>query len=323
MQEPMATTFALPGFGTAHLMGRIGRRESTRLVHAALDSGITHFDTARLYGLGDAEQMLGEALRGRPDVTVYTKVGLGHPDHSRLRAGVHATARPVARARARLLRLRTETPGPVLRAERHTKFSLGYVRASVETSLRLLRRDALDGLLLHEVTSADTHPELIELLDALVRQGKVRRFGVASEPRALKNLAAEGMPGDIVQQVGGPFVDPVEVDSAGHLILHSIFGTKGRDLSLFRCWVAENRDQRDALLGAVAAESSKDIAALLISYTSTRRVSGHILFASTSESRIYENVTAVGHRLDVDTLNVLSSVLDSYRAHTGRPHSDS
>ena len=88
VQQPTAATSALPGFGTAHLMGRIGTRESTRIVHAALDSGITHFDTARVYGLGDAEQMLGHALHGRPDVSVYTKVGQGHPHHSRLRARV-------------------------------------------------------------------------------------------------------------------------------------------------------------------------------------------------------------------------------------------
>jgi D-threo-aldose 1-dehydrogenase len=319
VQERTTATPPLPGFGTAHLMGRIGTRESTRLVHAALDSGITHFDTARVYGLGDAEQMLGDALRGRPDVSVYTKVGQGHPYHSRLRARVHAAARPVARARARLLRLRFETPGPALRFECHTDFSLSYVRASVETSLRMLRRDTLDGLLLHEITTVDTSPELVGLLEALVCQGKVRRFGVASESRALAELAAAGLPGDVVQQAGGPFVDPIEVDSAGQLILHSVFGIKGKDLSRFRSWVAENPEQRDALLGVVAAESLKDIAALLISFTSTRWASGRILFASTSENRIRDNATAAKHRLSVDSLNVVSAVLDAYKARIGRP----
>lgn len=319
MHESTTATSVLPGFGTAHLMGRIGTRESTRLVHAALDSGITHFDTARVYGLGDAEQMLGRALRGRSDVSVYTKVGQGHAHHSGLRTGVRAVGRPVARARARLLRLRLETPGPAFRFERHTDFSLGYVRASVETSLRMLRRETVDGLLLHEVTAADTSPELVDLMEALVRQGKIRRYGVASEPKALAELAAVALPGDVVQQAGGPFVDPIEVDSARQSILHSVFGAKGKGLSLFRSWVADNPEQRDALRGVMAAESLKDIPALLISFTTTRWACGRIIFASTSENRIRDNATAATHQLSLDSLNIVSAALDAYKARMGRP----
>ena len=52
------------GFGTAGLMARLGRRESVRLVEIAHDSGITHFDTARAYGYGEAESALGDFLAG-------------------------------------------------------------------------------------------------------------------------------------------------------------------------------------------------------------------------------------------------------------------
>lgn len=110
VQEPTATS-ARPGFGAAHLMGSVGTWESTHLVHASLDSGIAHFDTARVYVLGDAEQMLGVAPRGRPGVSADTKAGQGNPPHSRLPARLHAAAGPVTRAWARLLRLRFETQG--------------------------------------------------------------------------------------------------------------------------------------------------------------------------------------------------------------------
>ena len=58
-------------------MGRVGRAESLRAIAAALDAGITHFDVARLYGYGEAEAVLGEALRGRRDrVVIASKFGL-------------------------------------------------------------------------------------------------------------------------------------------------------------------------------------------------------------------------------------------------------
>ena len=47
-------------------MARLGRRESVRLLEVAYDSGITHFDTARSYGYGEAESAVGEFLVPAP-----------------------------------------------------------------------------------------------------------------------------------------------------------------------------------------------------------------------------------------------------------------
>src|SRR3954466_15030358 len=66
------TTSAL-GYGCSQLMARLGRAESTRLLEAAFDAGISHFDTARSYGYGEAESALGDFIRGRREqVTVAT-----------------------------------------------------------------------------------------------------------------------------------------------------------------------------------------------------------------------------------------------------------
>src|ERR1700761_2762894 len=65
------------GFGCAPLMGRAGRRDSLKALFAALDAGITFFDTARSYGYGRSEALLGEVLKGRRDsVVVCTKFGI-------------------------------------------------------------------------------------------------------------------------------------------------------------------------------------------------------------------------------------------------------
>ena len=302
-----------PGFGTAHLMGRVGARESTRLIHAALEFGVVHFDTARLYGLGDAEHMLGRALRGRSDAAIYTKAGRGNPRHSRLTALAHSVVRPLARARVRAAGWAGKHLGPALAPSRQGNFSPEYLRTSVETSLELLNRETLDGLLLHEMTAADASQEVVGLMEALVREGKVRRFGIASEHANLVEILATDFPYQILQQAGGPFVQPIEGGFDGKSIFHSVFGASGQDLHPFQSWLSENKGQHDALLDVAGAESLKDIPTLLISYTATKWTPAGILFSSVSENHIRANVAAVRHRLSTDSLQAVSAVLDTYK----------
>jgi aryl-alcohol dehydrogenase-like predicted oxidoreductase len=151
------------GFGTAALMARLGRRESVRLLEIAHDSGITHFDTARAYGYGEAEAALGDFLATRRGaVTVATKLGMLPPPRSTALRGAKAVARVGARAVPALR--------PLLRrgAQSMAKsgaFEPGAARASLETSLRELRVETVDLLLLHECRPADLETE--GLLDFL------------------------------------------------------------------------------------------------------------------------------------------------------------
>ena len=71
------------GFGTAPMGSRYGAREGLRALEVAYESGITLFDTARSYGHGDAERILGRFLRGKRDrVVVSTKFGIDAPASS-------------------------------------------------------------------------------------------------------------------------------------------------------------------------------------------------------------------------------------------------
>ena len=65
------------GFGCAHLYGVPRSAERLRLLDAAHDAGIRHFDVAPMYGLGLAERELGRFIRHRRDaVVVATKFGI-------------------------------------------------------------------------------------------------------------------------------------------------------------------------------------------------------------------------------------------------------
>src|SRR5271168_2742577 len=81
------------GFGCGSVMGRVGRAQSLRAIGAALDAGVTHFDVARLYGYGEAEALVGEALHGKRErVVIASKFGLNPPRS----AGVLRALKPLA-----------------------------------------------------------------------------------------------------------------------------------------------------------------------------------------------------------------------------------
>ena len=83
----------LGGFGCGGVMGRVGRAPSLRAIAAALDAGVTHFDVARSYGYGEAEALVGEALRGKRDkIVIASKFGLNPPRS----AGALRALKPIA-----------------------------------------------------------------------------------------------------------------------------------------------------------------------------------------------------------------------------------
>lgn len=118
------------------------------VVHAALDAGVTFFDTADIYGaeFGLSETRLGVALRGRRDEAVLA-TKFGH----------------------------TEYPSPL--ADVGPRGSRAYVRAAVEASLRRLGIDRIDLYQQHTPDPATPVGETLEALDELVREGKVGAIG--------------------------------------------------------------------------------------------------------------------------------------------------
>ncbi len=168
------------GFGCGSVMGRVGRAESLRAIGLALDAGITHFDVARLYGYGEAEALLGAALRGRRDrVVIASKFGLAPPRGARalrrLKPAVQAAA-------ARLPGLRAAIRA-TLGTERRTadRFSVAAARRSLDESLAALASERLDILFLHDCAADEVGDELVEFLDRQVAAGKIGAYGAASD----------------------------------------------------------------------------------------------------------------------------------------------
>ena len=171
------------GFGCAALLGRVGRKDSLRALAGASDAGITFFDTARSYGYGESERLLGEFLRGRRhQAIICTKFGI-----AAARPGWKQKVKPLAQAAIGLF--------PSLRsfARQHAageiaapQFSVAALHASFETSLRELGTDYVDLLLLHGATAAVLNQDdLLDALERLVDAGKVRMAGISGDHAAI------------------------------------------------------------------------------------------------------------------------------------------
>ncbi len=135
------------GLGTNNLGLKLDMEQSRVVVHAALDAGITLFDTADSYG--ESEERLGELLQGhRDDIVLATKFGSSVRPRG-LDNGVDWDARGSRR----------------------------YIRRAVESSLRRLRTDWIDLYQLHRADPATPVAETLSALTDLVREGKIRYLG--------------------------------------------------------------------------------------------------------------------------------------------------
>ena len=132
--------------------GKIDDQESIRAIQASLDGGINFFDTAANYGAGHSEVVLGKALRGKRDQAVIaTKFGHIIDEQARTVYG---------------------DPDQILQ----------NVRIDVENSLRRLQMETIDIFQLHD-GGFDLEPALAlrEVLEVLVKQGKIRWYGWSTD----------------------------------------------------------------------------------------------------------------------------------------------
>ncbi|MFF8395334.1 aldo/keto reductase [Streptomyces sp. NPDC016172] len=146
------------GVGGNNFGSRLDEDGTKAVVHAALDAGVTLFDTADMYGgfgeqggaRGDGERLLGAALKGRrDDVVLATKFGMEMGPEADLygRRG----ARP-------------------------------YIRYAVESSLRRLGTDRIDLYQYHEPDGVTPVEETVAALRELVAEGKIRYIGCSNVP---------------------------------------------------------------------------------------------------------------------------------------------
>jgi aryl-alcohol dehydrogenase-like predicted oxidoreductase len=167
------------GLGCGRLVGRSSFRQSARLVEQALELGIRYFDVAPSYGLGTADEVLGAVIGNSKEVVIATKVGVPRPIYSARANLLRGLIRPVLNRIRPLKDLVLRARSSARSAERpRYDFSVEGIRASLEESLRNLRRDSVDVFLAHEPHPEDLTDEVASRFEDLRREGLIRAFGV-------------------------------------------------------------------------------------------------------------------------------------------------
>jgi hypothetical protein len=266
-------------FGTAYLVGGFEKNKSRRLVHAAFDAGFRHFDVAPIYGLGTAEETLGDALRGRREqVTIATKVGLEGHRASPGTLLAHALYQPV---KPYLPPRSASAPGvpPVGR------FDVPFVAAALASSLKKLGTDRVDLYLLHEVRPEQVSDELLAFLDKARAEGRVRALGVASSLEASLEIERK-YPGLFdVHQFGWSVVDaPLNAKPGGFTITH---GAILRALERVQRLLTQDSDivKRVREECGVDASQQHELVKLLVAAAVDRNKDGLVIVASRKEGR--------------------------------------
>jgi aryl-alcohol dehydrogenase-like predicted oxidoreductase len=131
------------GLGTNNFGMRVDYDRTVEVIDAALEHGVTLFDTADIYGQGMSEDFIGRALEGRRDrVVLATKFGNEMDEN------------PVERRGTR-----------------------DYIRWAVEGSLKRLRTDVIDVYQMHVPDDGTPIVETLTALHELVQEGRVRHIG--------------------------------------------------------------------------------------------------------------------------------------------------
>ena len=283
------------GLGCNNFGGRIDLEASRKVIHKALDLGITFFDTADTYGeMGGSETVMGQILGDRrKDIVLASKFGMPMNKEQTLQGG-----------------------------------SRRYVMSAVEASLRRLKTDWLDLYQLHRPDPLTPIEETLRALDDLVRQGKVRYVGcsnlrswqVVEAQWTAKHLSLNPFVSCqdeyslVVREIERELVPAMEAYGMGLLPFFPLAsglltgkykrnapmpaGTRLTNIQrLADRFLTEDNWRIAERLGDFAAKSGHTLLDLAFSWLAARPQVASVIAGATKPEQLEENVRAVGWKL--------------------------
>lgn len=281
--------------------------EATRLVDISLEAGLNLFDSADIYSRGMAEEILGQAIKGRRDQLLISTKGT-------FRAG--------------------EDPNDVGSSRHH------LIRA-VEGSLKRLGTDYIDLYQLHGFDAVTPVEEVLSTLDNLVRAGKIRYIGCSnfSGWHLMKSLAVSeryGYPRYVAHQayyslVGRDYeweLMPLALDQRVGAVVWSPLGwgrltgkirrgkplpEKSRLQSKLAVDIGPQVSEEylyrvvDAL-DEIAAETGKTVPQVALNWLLQRPSVATVIIGARNEEQLHQNLGAVGWNLSPDQIARLDAV---------------
>jgi len=292
-------TFGTATFGDAPVFKEWGGslvKEATRMVDLCLEAGVTMFDSADIYSAGQAEEILGQAIRGRRDrVIISTKGTFRFSD----------------------------APDDVGSSRKH-------LTKQIEGSLRRLGTDCIDLYQLHGFDALTPVEEAVGTLNDFVRAGKIRQIGCSnfSGWHLMKSLAVskhhgwaryvahqayysllgrefewELMPLALDQGVGTVVWSPLGMGRLGGKIRRGQAApevSRLKDPTTARIAPPAEEEQVYRIvdaLDAVAAETGKTVAQIAINWVLQRPSVATVIIGARDEAQLRQNLGATGWNL--------------------------
>jgi len=285
---------------------------ATRMIDICLDRGVTMFDTADVYNEGRAEEVLGQAIKGK---------------------------------RERLL-ISTKGTFPTGDGPNERGSSRQHLIATVERSLRRLGTDRIDLFQLHGQDSSTPVEETLATLDQLVREGKIRYVGASnfSGWHLMKSLAASdrhGFPRHVAHQVYYSLLNrdyewelmPLGLDQGVGAVIWSPLGwgkLTGKvrrnqppkpgmrahdDPDTGPHFEPERLFRIIEALDVIAAETGKSVPQIALNWLLQRPTVASVIIGARNEAQLIANIDAAGWSLSaaqIGALEAASEVLPPY-----------
>lgn len=309
LRGPQLTLSAV-GFGCGGLMQSPSRKDRMAVLGSAVDCGITHFDTARMYGLGMAEAELGLFLRTvkRDSVTVATKFGIDVGGAARRLGRYQAPARALLRKAPGLRRAVKQ------RANRPATariYDADMAERSLDQSLAALGADYVDILFVHGPRPGDTivGDELRRFFERARQQGKIRAWGVSQDEGLDVDFAGAFAPEGVSQLRADLLNPPPRPADLAFGVLNRPYAALSAalqaDARLARRW--REALQIDPLARGVLPK-------LILAASAAATGCPAILFSTTKPHRVAEAAAAVSSPPDAETSNRFHTLVEEFRA---------
>ena len=298
---------SLVGLGCNNFGMRLDANQTADVVNAALDAGITLFDTADMYGgRGDSERFLGKALGAkRSEIVLASKFGMAMDDE-----------------------------GIKIGAARR------YIKQAVEDSLSRLGTDWIDLYQLHQFDPLTPIDETLRALDDLIRDGKVRYVGSSNLP-AWRSTEAEFIARELgtnkfiscqeewnvlnraIEQDVVPMMETYGLGMLPYFPLASGLltgkykkdsmpeGARLTDMPRFanRGYVTEANFAKVERLENFANQRGHSVLELAFSWLAAQKVTGSVIAGATKSEQIKSNVAAANWKMTAEELAEIDELL--------------
>lgn len=281
--------------------GQTDVKEASALIDVAMDAGCNMFDTADGYSKGLSEEILGQAIKGRrSQLMIATKTGMPMSED----------ANDIGTSREKIIR-------------------------SCEASLKRLGTDFIDLYQLHAFDALTPVEEMLHALDALIRAGKIRYYGVSNYSgwhlmKMLSLAERHSMPKPVTHQVYYTLTErdfewelmPLGIDQkVGTLVWSPLAGARltgkigrhktppiGSRAAAGASWdVPEDRlFSITDTLEALSAETSHSIPQIVLAWLLSRPTISSIVIGARTVEQLKDNLAAADFKLTSDQLSKLN-----------------